>query len=256
MTPAFPHQIERACVLVTGASRGIGLAFVEEALARGAACVYATARETHALNALQARFGTRIRPLRLDVTDPAQVAAAAAGIHELDLLVSNAGMTASGGFFECSDDEFRQIVDVNFLGPLRLTRAFAPALARRRGGLLHVLSIAALMPGARAPVYHGSKAGLMMAAFSMRAELAAMGIGMTLAYPGFVDTRMTARHAVPKASAASVAALCCDAWQAGEAVVFQDAFAETVRSALKRGSEPGLSPDVIAIATLLKEAGW
>lgn len=250
------RSLDGATVLVTGANRGIGLAFVEQALARGAARVYAGGRDAAALDTLGAGFGSKVTPLRLDVTDPAQVTAAAGGIHELDLLVSNAGMTASGGFFECSDDEFRQIVDVNFLGPVRLTRAFAPALARRRGDLLHVLSIAALMPGARAPVYHGSKAGLMMAVFSMRAELAALGIGMTLAYPGFVATRMTERHAIPKASPASVAAKCYDAWVAGREAVFPDAYAEAVRAALGQTQEPGHAPDAAAIAAKLKESGW
>lgn len=250
------RSLDGATVLVTGANRGIGLAFVEQALARGAARVYAGGRDAAALDELDSRFGSKVTALRLDVTDPVQIAAAANGIHELDLLVSNAGMTASAGFFECSDEEFRQIVDVNFLGPVRLTRAFAPALARRRGGLLHVLSIAALMPAARAPVYHGSKAGLMMAAFSMRAELAALGIGMMLAYPGFVATRMTERHEMSKASPASVAAKCLDAWEAGLEAVFPDAYAEAVRTALLQPQEPGRPPDAVAIATKLRESGW
>lgn len=235
--------LEGMNILVTGANRGIGAALVEAAIARGAGRVYATARDIGSLGGLRARHGAKVVPLALDVTDPGAIDAAVAMANDVDLLVSNAGVTAPEDFMRCSDVDVRVLVEVNFLGPITLTRRFAETLARRRGGIIYVASIAALLPASRAPVYHGAKAGLMMMALSAREELAAMGIRTMLAYPGFVDTAMTARHDLPKASPADVASHMLDGWHAGEAAVFPDPYASFVRDQLAVSAAVGTAPD-------------
>ena len=114
-------------VLITGASRGLGASFVEAALARQASTVYAAARDP----ALLPRFSdpARVVPVRLDVTDQQQVTAAAGERTDIDLLVSNAGVTCHGPVLGGDDEAtFREVLEVNFFGPLRLVRSFGSVL--------------------------------------------------------------------------------------------------------------------------------
>src|SRR4249919_3889162 len=116
-------KIENATTLVTGANRGIGLAFTRELLARGTRKVYAGARDpaTIVLPGVEA--------IRLDVTKPEEVAAAAARARDVTLVINNAGAGHQGGFLDDdSEDVARRQLDTNFFGMLRVSRAFAPVL--------------------------------------------------------------------------------------------------------------------------------
>ena len=120
-------------VLVTGANRGIGRALADEALSRGAAVVYAGTRQpfTHP--------DARVTSLTLDVTDAAQVEAAAGQVGSLDVLINNAGVAP---YDDLSDPAaLEQALAVNLLGTYRVTRAFLPLLTKSRGakiGRAHV----------------------------------------------------------------------------------------------------------------------
>ena len=121
-------------VLVTGANRGIGRALVEEALARGAKRVYAGTRQP------LAHPDGRVTPLTLDVTNAAQIQAAADQVESLDILINNAGISR---FDDLSD---RAVLDqhlaVNLFGPYGVIQAFLPLLTRSRGAIVNVLSLA------------------------------------------------------------------------------------------------------------------
>ena len=120
-------------VLVTGANRGIGKALVAEALARGAARVYAGTRQPLDYS------DDRVVPLTLDVTDADQVSAAAEAVESLDLLVNNAGLAVWAD--DLSDPTvLEQHFAVNVFGTFRVTRTFLPALAESRGAVLNILS--------------------------------------------------------------------------------------------------------------------
>src|SRR5689334_18318818 len=118
-------------VLITGANRGIGRALVDEALRRGARRVHAATRQpfTHP--------DARVHPLRLDVTDPAQVEAAAKAVDDLDLLVNNAGWAVADDLSDAALLE--RHLAVNLFGTWAVTRAFEPQLARSGGAVATVL---------------------------------------------------------------------------------------------------------------------
>ena len=215
--------------LVTGANRGIGKAIVEALLARGAAKVYAGARNPETLAALIAASGGRVVPLRLDVTDGGQVQEAAAAAGDVDLLINNAGVAAHA-FAAFEDpawlDAGRRAYETNALGTLRVTQAFAPGLAVRDGGtVVNVVSVAAF---ANFPVllgYAASKAAQHSSTQGMRAMLAGQGIRVVGVYPGPVDTDMAERFPIEKVSAASVATAILDGLEAGEEDILPDPYA-------------------------------
>ncbi len=130
-------NVHGATALVTGANRGIGRSFAIELLARGAT-VYATARTPELIDIPGAEV------MRLDITDQASVAAAAARASDVDLLINNAADTAGGSLVDGDPDAIRSTMESNYFGTLAMIRAFAPVLARNGGGaILNVLSAAA-----------------------------------------------------------------------------------------------------------------
>src|SRR4051794_38527293 len=147
-------KIENAVVLVTGANRGIGLAFARELLARGARKVYVGARDP----ATVAQPG--VQALRLDVNKPEEVAAAAAMASDVTLVVNNAGIAQPGGFLAADSEEVtRRLFETNFFAMLRMSKAFAPILKANGGGaFVNVLSVASWMNGGELAAYSASKA--------------------------------------------------------------------------------------------------
>lgn len=131
-------KIQNATVLVTGANRGIGLAFAREVLARGARKVYAGVRNPASVTL------AGVEAVRLDVTRPEDVSAAAQRCGDVTLLINNAGIASMGGFLAAeSVDVTRKQFETHFYGPLRMSQAFAPVLAANGGGgILNVLSVA------------------------------------------------------------------------------------------------------------------
>ena len=156
-------------VLVTGTNRGIGKALVEEALDRGAARVYAGSRQA------MEQSDARVVPLTLDVTDDAQIHAAADAVTSLDLLINNAGLALR-------DDDLsdRTLLErhfaVNVFGIFDLTRAMLPALTESRGTVLNILSTAAWVNLPPLPGYSASKAAAFSLTQGLRARLANRGV--------------------------------------------------------------------------------
>ena len=216
-------------VLVTGANRGVGAALVTAALDRHAATVVAAARDPATV-----QQAPGVVPARLDVTDRAQVAAVAAEHPDVGLLVCNAGVTLQRPLLsDVTDDALRQVMEVNFFGPLSLARAFAPALRRPGSGVIFVLSVSAVALSRSAPVYSASKAACLMLALDLREELRDSGATVTVVLPGFIDTDMGAAFAsTAKATPAQIAALSLDGWLAGQHTIWPDRFAELVRDAV------------------------
>jgi NAD(P)-dependent dehydrogenase (short-subunit alcohol dehydrogenase family) len=222
-------QIEGRVALVTGANRGIGRALVEALLERGARKVYAATRKPEALADLVSTSEGRVVPLRLDITDAAQVRQAAAQADDVDLLVNNAGVVshAFGGFEDpVWLDAGRQEYETNVVGSLRVSQAFAPVLAGQGGGtIVNISSVAGLVGFPPVLTYSSTKAALHSLTQSTRQLLRGQGTFVVGVYPGPVDTDMAAEFTVPKASAASAAHAILDGLDQGLEEIYPDPFA-------------------------------
>jgi len=215
-------------VLITGANRGVGAALVEAALSRQATTVVAGARDPASLP----RFPdpARVVPVRLDVTDGVQIAAAARAHSDVDLLVCNAGITCQRPVLsDVTEAALREVLEVNFFGPLALVRAFAPSLRRPGSGVIFVLSVSAVALSRSAPIYSASKAACLMLALDLREELRDSGGTVTVVLPGFIDTDMGAAFgSTAKATPAQIAEHSLDGWLAGQHTIWPDRFAQLV----------------------------
>jgi NAD(P)-dependent dehydrogenase (short-subunit alcohol dehydrogenase family) len=229
-----PTRIEGSVALVTGANRGIGRALTEALLERGAEKVYATARDPRTLDELQRRHGSRLVPLRLDVTDADQVAEVARRATDVDLLFNNAGAFGDAGTFEPTEltdvaivEVARREMEVNYFGALRMLQGFGETLARRGGVIVNVGSAAGLVNVPLQPTYSASKAAQHSLTQASRALLAGRGVSVHGVYPGPVDTRMT--EDLPpefeKTAPEEVATGILDGVEAGDEDIFPDPFA-------------------------------
>jgi NAD(P)-dependent dehydrogenase (short-subunit alcohol dehydrogenase family) len=219
--------VKDSVALVTGANRGLGARLVEGLIQRGAGRVYATARRAETLDAVVALDPERILPLPLDVDDDASVAAAAKAALDVTLLVNNAGVVAFGGPFDVRLDLLEGEMRTNYLGPLRTTRAFVPAIEANGGGaVLNVITMVALAPAARIAGYSASKAATHSMTQALRSELASRGIAVHGAYPGAIDTDMVADIDMDKADPGAVAEAILDGFEAGVEDIAPDAQAK------------------------------
>lgn len=177
-------QISGSTVLLTGATGGIGQAIARSLAARGATLIL-TGRRTEVLEPLAAELGARALPV--DLSDPAAVDRLLANAGEVDILVANAALPASGTLDSFSAQEIDRALDVNLRAPMVLARALSPAMARRGGGhLLFMSSLSGKAATAGASVYNASKFGLRGFADALRAELRDSGVGVSVVFPGFI----------------------------------------------------------------------
>ncbi|MFI6790629.1 SDR family oxidoreductase [Nonomuraea sp. NPDC050383] len=220
-------SIKGSVAIVTGGSRGIGKALVETLYQRGAAKVYATARDPRTVTHPDAV------PLALEVTDPASVAAAAAQAPDVNILINNAGTSSGATFLDSPVDDVRREFEINFYGPLLATRAFVPVLERNGGG--HILNIHSVlswitMPGVEA--YSASKSALWSQTNALRLVLRPRGINVSGLHVGYVDTDMTAGIDAPKAAVQSVAEQALDGIEADAAEILADDLSRQVKAGL------------------------
>lgn len=218
-------DLNGAVVLVTGANGGLGVEFVNQALARGASKVYATARTPRTWD------DARVVPLQLDVTDRDSVLAAAAAAPDVTVVINNAGASTGASLTSTDLTATRALFETNFFGPLEVANAFAPTLAANGGGaLLNVLSVLSWI--ALGDTYSATKAALWSASNTQRLAWNEQGTLVTSLYLGYTDTPMTKDVTAPKNDPADVVAAAYDGLANGDFEVLADELSHQVKAGL------------------------
>ena len=198
-------QLAEKTAVVTGASRGIGLALARLFAARGAH-VYGLARSEDDLQQIRDVLGERFHPVVCDVRDSDSVQAAfqtiAGGTGRCDVLVNNAGLGRFAPIDELSPDDWDLQIDTNLTGIYRCTHAAVPMMKRQTeaalkvaedgfavgGHIVNIASVAGLVGNPKISAYNATKFGVRGLSEALMKELRPSGIKVTCVYPGSVDT--------------------------------------------------------------------
>jgi len=230
-------KIRDSVAFVTGANRGIGLAFAQELLAAGARKVYAAARNPEHISL------NGVERVRLDVTDPEAVTAVARASGDVNLLINNAGIALYTGFLAPDSVEAaRSEMETNYFGPLYLSRAFAPVLAKNGGGaIVNLLSILSWVALPTAGTYSASKAAAWTLTNWLRTGLRKQGTQVVGVHVGPVDTDMASEITIPKLKPEHVVRQVLKALESGHDEVLADDWTRQVKAGLS--DEPGVYLD-------------
>lgn len=222
-------QLKDSVIFVTGANRGLGLAFAQAALAAGARKVYAAARDPASVKL------PGVVPIRLDVGNAEQVAAAVRDCGDVTLLVNNAGISTGSSFLASPDAiaAARAEFEVNFFGPWALASAFAPVLKANGGGaIVNVLSALSWVSFPSVATYSASKSAAWSLTNGLRNELRAQGTQVVALHVGYMDTDMTRGLDAPKSSPADVARVTLEGVEAGAFEVLADDISKQIKQSL------------------------
>ena len=178
--------------LVTGCSKGLGRALVQEALTSGYRVV-ATARRTEELSELAQKFGDSVLALELDVSNPEQAEAAVrkaqAHFGAIDVLVNNAGYGYFAAIEEGEDAAVRAMFETNVFGPVNLVKAVAPGMRqRKRGHIVNISSVGGMVTFPAIGYYHMTKFAVEGLLETLAKELVPFGISVTVVEPGAFRT--------------------------------------------------------------------
>lgn len=232
-------EIEDSVAIVTGGNRGIGEAFVRAFIAAGARRVYVGTRQIDSAAHLVSEAAGRIVAVQLDVTDEASIVRAARECPDVTIVVNNAGQYRMQTLLRAPDlSSAREEMETNYFGPLGMSRAFAPALAKvKQSAIVNVLSAGALVAVPIMGGYSPSKFAARAMSTCLRAELAAQGTAVTALFVGSVDTRMAAHIKGNKERPETIAAAGLAAIRRRAEEVDTDSLAIEVRAATIREPE-------------------
>lgn len=230
-------DLSTSTALVTGANRGFGRHLAQQLVQRGAT-VYAAARRPETIDL------DGVRPVRLDITDPASVAAAAALATDVTLLINNAGIGTGASVSTGDVADLHREFDTHFFGTLDVTRAFVPVIETNGGGaILNVLSVLSWISFPGVSGYSAAKAAEWSMTNGLRVELAPRKIHVAGLHVGYMDTDLTAGVDAPKSDPAVVATLALDQLAAGAYEILADDISRQVQGGLA-GGVAALYPDL------------
>jgi NAD(P)-dependent dehydrogenase (short-subunit alcohol dehydrogenase family) len=220
-------HIEGSVALVTGANRGLGRQLAEQLVTRGAAKVYATARNPESITY------PGVTPIHVDITEPATIGKAAEIASDVTLLVNNAGNYSLSGLLEGPLDEIRALMETHYFGTLAITRAFAPHLiANAPGAILNIASVLSWLHPAGLGAYAAAKTALWAQTDAVREELAPHRVAVTALHVGYMDTDMVAAIDATKTDPAAVAAAALDGVEHGLVEVLADELTRQIKTGL------------------------
>ena len=191
------QELDGLVAIVTGGSRGIGLAIAQELGHAGAKVSVVGRNREAAESAATSLEGAGHEGYGCDVSDAESTKAVVAKVEEdlgpVDILVNNAGITRDNIFIRMKEEEWDEVLAVNLKGAFNMTRAVARGMMRRRSGvILNITSVVGIVGNAGQANYAASKAGLIGFTKSIAKELAPRGIRCNAIAPGFITTDMTA----------------------------------------------------------------
>ncbi len=227
-------NIKGSVAFVTGANRGLGLAFAKALLAAGASKVYAAARDPASITL------PGVHAITLDVTNADDIAAAVKACGDVTLLINNAGIIRGGSALaHGATENMRAEFETNVYGLLAVSAAFAPVLAANNGGaLVNVLSALSWMSFPTSIGYSASKAAAWSLTNGLRQELRAQGTQVVAVHVGYMDTDMVKDVQAPKSNPHDVATSVLQGIEAGDLEVLADATSRQVKAGLS--VQPGV----------------
>jgi NAD(P)-dependent dehydrogenase (short-subunit alcohol dehydrogenase family) len=230
-------KLQNAVALVTGANRGLGLAF-SQALVTAGAKVYAAARDPASIKQ------PGVTAMKLDVTNAAEVAALALKLGDVSLLVNNAGIARGSSFLGTDAIEAQRAeMETNFFGPLLMARAFAPILKKNGGGaIVNVLSALSWVTFPSNSTYSATKSAAWSLTNGLRNELAEQKTQVLGLHVGYMDTDMVRGVDAPKSKPADVVRQTLDALEAGKSEVLADEPSRQIKKYLSADPGPYLVP--------------
>jgi len=231
-------NVKDSVVLITGANRGLGLALAQAVLAAGAKKVYGGARNPDSVQL------AGVVPVKLDVTNAADVAAAASAHPDVTIVINNAGLELGTAVMAADAEKaVRAELETNFFGPMALGHAFAPVLAANGGGaIVNILSALSWVSMPQHGTYSISKSAAWSLTNGMRNELAGQKTQVMGVHVGYMDTGMVEHIDQPKVNPADVAKAIVDALEAGKDELLADGTAQHVKAHLS--AERGIYLDL------------
>ena len=227
-------SIKDSVALVSGANRGIGKAITEELLSKGIKKVYAGARKLESLTTLKEKYGNRLEPLQLDVTNQESVDSAAKVASDATMLINNAGTMAHGGFnSENMLESINQNMEVNVLGVARLTQAVLPNIENKPNAT--IATVSSVVGLGSMPMMNGyciSKAAVHSMIQGLRGELQDTKVLVSGIYPGPIETDMAKGfEGIELDKPENLAKNVVIALEKGDEDIFPDVMSEQVKQA-------------------------
>lgn len=235
------YDIKDKVILITGANRGIGRALVDGFIDYGVAKIYAAVRTLESAGPLVEQYGDKVVPVRVDLTDPSSIPAAAQSAADTQVVINNAGVLQTVNALDPRAVELMEYeMQINVYGLMRMAQAFAPVLKANGGGVLAQLnSVASLRAFPGFATYCASKAAAYSITQALRETLSEQGTMVLSVHPGPIATDMgdsAGFQEIAEPPALVVEAM-IDALRAGDFHTFPDSMAKQIGAAYKSYAE-------------------
>lgn len=222
-------KISEQVAFVTGANRGFGRHLALELVSRGAK-VYAAARKLESIDI------PGVIPVKLDITNPQEVAEAAATAKDVTILINNAGVSTGASLLDGDLNHIHLEFNTHFFGTLSMIRSFAPILANNGGGsILNILSALSWLSTGSIGAYSAAKAAEWALTNDLRISLYPQKIRIAGLHVGYMETDMTSSINAPKSNPAEIAKIAIDGIESGSFEILADDSSRMIQSALAGG---------------------